>query len=175
MLAEALDRISRDQADVATLFKRLSFAGVIIVTLAEGEINELYVGLKGTMNALYLKTIARNTHRGLLGRVMKGKSGGGLCYGYRAIKKVDANCTPVRGDREIITEESEVVCRIFRAFAAGQSPRSIAVELNREQVPGPKGGPWSDTTIRGHVSRGTGILNNELYAGISVWNRQRFI
>ena len=41
VLAEALDRISRDQADVATLFKHLKFAGVPIVTLAEGEISEL--------------------------------------------------------------------------------------------------------------------------------------
>jgi site-specific DNA recombinase len=38
VLAEALDRISRDQADIATLFKRLTFHGVRIVTLAEGEI-----------------------------------------------------------------------------------------------------------------------------------------
>jgi site-specific DNA recombinase len=51
VLAEALDRISRDQADVATLFKHLRFAGVPIITLAEGEISELHVGLKGTMNA----------------------------------------------------------------------------------------------------------------------------
>ena len=33
VLAEALDRISRDQADVATLFKHLRFAGVPIITL----------------------------------------------------------------------------------------------------------------------------------------------
>jgi site-specific DNA recombinase len=45
VLAEALDRISRDQADVATLFKHLRFAGVSIITLAEGEISELHVGL----------------------------------------------------------------------------------------------------------------------------------
>ena len=32
VLGEALDRISRDQADVATLFKHLKFAGVQIVT-----------------------------------------------------------------------------------------------------------------------------------------------
>nr|WP_322112153.1 recombinase family protein [Arboricoccus pini] len=44
---KALDRISRDQADVVTLFKHLRFAGVQIVTLAEGEISELHVGLKG--------------------------------------------------------------------------------------------------------------------------------
>ena len=74
VLAEALDRISRDQADVATLFKHLRFAGVQIVTLSEGEITELHVGLKGTMNALFLKDLAAKTHRGLRGRVEKGKS-----------------------------------------------------------------------------------------------------
>jgi DNA invertase Pin-like site-specific DNA recombinase len=42
LLAEALDRISRDQADVATLFKHLKFASVTIVPLAEGEISELH-------------------------------------------------------------------------------------------------------------------------------------
>jgi len=55
VLAEALGRISRDQADVATLFKHLKFAGVTIITLVEGEISELHVGLRGTMNALFLK------------------------------------------------------------------------------------------------------------------------
>jgi DNA invertase Pin-like site-specific DNA recombinase len=175
VLGEALDRISRDQADVATLFKHLRFAGVSIVTLAEGEISELHVGLKGTMNALFLKDLAMKTHRGLRGRVEKGKAGGGLCYGYRVAKKLDADGEPIRGDREIIAEEADVVRRIFRAFAAGKSPKAIAVELNKEGIPGPLGRAWGDTSIRGHVSRGSGILNNELYAGVLVWNRQRFV
>ena len=54
VVAEALDRLSRDQEDIAAVFKRLRFAGVRLVTLAEGEITELHVGLKGTMNALFL-------------------------------------------------------------------------------------------------------------------------
>ena len=28
---------------------------------------------------------------------------------------------------------------------------------------------------RNNAARGTGILNNELYAGVLVWNRQRFV
>ncbi|WP_245419826.1 recombinase family protein [Phyllobacterium salinisoli] len=47
--------------------------------------------------------------------------------------------------------------------------------MNREGVPGPLGRTWGDTSIRGHVSRGTGIINNELYAGVLVWNRLRFV
>jgi site-specific DNA recombinase len=64
VLAEALDRFSRDQEDTAGLFKRLTFAGVNIVTLAEGDITHLHVGLKGTMNALFLKDLADKTRRG---------------------------------------------------------------------------------------------------------------
>ncbi|KXV42386.1 resolvase, partial [Gluconobacter japonicus] len=175
VLAEALDRISRDQADVATLFKHLKFAGVTIVTLAEGEISELHVGLKGTMNALFLKDLAQKTHRGIRGRVEDGKSGGGLCYGYKVIKKLDARGDPIRGNREIDPNEANVVRRIFKDFAAGVGPRAIARTLNDESVPGPNGKPWIDTTIRGHVQRGTGIVNNELYIGRLVWNRLRYI
>ena len=58
IVAEALDRLSRDGEVVAGLFKRTHFAGIKIVTLAEGEISELHVGPKGTMNALFLKDLA---------------------------------------------------------------------------------------------------------------------
>jgi len=163
VLAEALDRISRDQADVATLFKHLKFVGVSIVTLAEGEINELHVGLKGTMNALFLKDPADRTRRGLCGRVEAGKSGGGLCYGYRAMRQITTDGKPIRGNREIVGHEAEIVRRIFCDFASGISPRTIARKLNDEGIPGPKGKLWNDTTLRGHAKRGTGILNNVLY------------
>lgn len=175
ILAEALDRISRDQADVATLFKHFQFAGVKLITLAEGEISELHVGLKGTMNALFLKDLSKKTHRGLRGRVEKGKAGGGLCYGYDVLKRVDAAGEPIRGERAINDAEAVVVRRIFKEFATGKSPRAIAADLNRDNIPGPFGKQWADTTIRGHVARQTGILYNELYVGVLLWNRQRFI
>ena len=56
VVAEALDRLSRDQEDVAAPHKHLSFSGVTLFTLAEGVINELHVGLKGTMNAFTSRT-----------------------------------------------------------------------------------------------------------------------
>lgn len=175
VLAEALDRISRDQEDVAGVFKRMAFAGVKIITLSEGEISHLHVGLKGTMNALFLKDLADKTRRGLRGRVEAGKAGGGLCYGYNVVKRNDAAGEPIRGERRINAREAEVVRRIFREFAAGRSPRAIALDLNREGEPGPFGNAWGDKTIRGHACRGNGVLNNELYIGRLVWNRQRFV
>ena len=46
-------RLSRDQEDVAALFKRFEFAGIAIMTLAEGQITPLHVGLKGAMNSIH--------------------------------------------------------------------------------------------------------------------------
>ena len=114
VLAEALDRISRDQEHIAAFFKLMSFAGVRIVTLAEGEITELHVGLKGTMNALFLKDLADKTRRGLRGRVEQGRSGGGLCYGYTIARSENGE----RGGRKIVESrgygDSPHLCRFRR-------------------------------------------------------------
>ncbi len=176
VVTEALDRLSRDQADIAGLYKRLEFAGVKIVTLSEGEITSLHIGLKGTMNAMFLRDLADKTRRGLRGRVENGKSGGGISYGYRVPKMFDANGQAIRGEREIDESQAAIVRRIFEDYAhANTSPKSIAATLNREGVPSPSGRGWTQSSINGNRRRGTGVLNNALYIGALVWNRQRFL
>ncbi len=173
-MAEALDQLSRDQEDVAALFKRLKYAGIRLVTLAEGEVSELHVGLKGTMNALFLRDLADKVRRGLRGRIEDGKSGGGNSYGYDVVKQFVASGEPVRGDRTINAQEATIVRTIFEQYAEGMSPRQIALKLNALGVLAPRGGAWSSSTINGNRARGTGILNNEIYVGRSVWNRLRY-
>lgn len=51
VIAESLDRFSRDQEYIAAFYKLMSFAGIAVVTLADGAITELHVGLKGTLSA----------------------------------------------------------------------------------------------------------------------------
>ncbi|MGQ3671005.1 recombinase family protein [Xanthobacter sp. TB0136] len=172
ILSEAMDRLSRDQEDIAGIFKRMSYADVKIITLSEGEVTHLHVGLKGTMNALFLKDLADKTRRG---RVEAGKSSGGNAYGYDVVRKLDANGESVRGDRTVNEGQANVVRRIFRDYAAGKSAKTIAFALNRESIPAPSGGDWGFSTINGNSKRGNGILNNEMYVGKIVWNRQRFI
>lgn len=175
VLAEAMDRLSRDQEDIAGFYKRMAYSDVKIVTLSEGEVTHLHVGLKGTMNALFLKDLADKTRRGQRGRVELGKSGGGNAYGYDVVKKFDASGEPVRGDRTINEFQADVVRRIFRDYAAGKSAKRIAFELNKDSISAPGGGDWGFSTINGNPKRGNGILNNEMYVGKLVWNRQRFI
>ena len=94
ILTESLDRVSRDQEDIAHIYKRMRFKGVRIVTLSDGDVNELHIGLKGTMGALYLKDLGEKTRRGLRGRIEAGKSGGGNSYGYDVVKKIDDSGEP---------------------------------------------------------------------------------
>ena len=131
--------------------------------------------LNGTIEA-FLKDLAQKTRRGLEGRVRNGRSAGGLCYGYAvAPGAIGRDGAPERGGRRVVAEEAAVVRRVFAEFAGGSSPKAIARRLNREGVPGPSGKAWGPSTIHGNPARGTGLLNNELYAGRLVWNRQRFV
>ena len=175
IVAESLNRLSRDQADTASLFKRMSFFGVRLHTVADQDLDELKVGVGSLVSALYIKDIAQKTRRGLEGRVVAGKSAGGLSYGYRVKREIRADGTATTGDLTIEPSEAEVVNRIFQEYAAGQSARAIATALNAEGIAAPQSGKgtgtWNPSTISGNVKRGTGILNNELYAGRRVWNR----
>jgi DNA invertase Pin-like site-specific DNA recombinase len=175
ILAEDIDRFSRNQADGARLYERMQFLGVPIWTVADGETNEMHWGLKGTMSALFLKNHALKVRRGQAGRAREGKIPGGLCYGYRVLRQTPSSGELTRGDREIMEDEAKVVRRIFRDTIAGLTPREIAAALNKESIPAPRGGVWNASTINGSRKRQNGILRQSLYAGKLSWNRQHFV
>ena len=172
---EDLDRLSRDQEDTAGVYKRLQFAGVEMFSLADGFITELHVGLKSTMNSIQLKQTAQKVRRGQRGRVEAGKIPGGNAYGYTVVRQFDSEGEPIRGDREINRDQAQIVIRIMEEYAAGHSPRAICGRLNKEGIAGPTGKAWDQSTLNGNRRRGNGILNNELYIGTIVYNRQRYI
>jgi DNA invertase Pin-like site-specific DNA recombinase len=170
IVTESLDRLSRSQADIAALYEKLQFLGVRVETLADGAVSEIHVGLKGTMSALFLKDLAQKTRRGQIGRVKAGRIPGGKSYGYDVI-----NDGEERGRRAINPAEADIVRRIFREYATGKGPLAIVRDLNRERVPGPTGRHWNASALLGSPKRRNGILNNELYIGEIVYNRQRFL
>lgn len=173
VVAESIDRLSRDQEDIAAIFKRVRYAGALIWTLSEGEVGELHIGLRGTMAAMVRKDTADKVKRGLTGRALAGMNPGGMAYGYRKVPKLDDRGEPVRGLRVVDDEQATVVRRIFDDYAAGVPARSIAARLNAEGVPGPSGGLWRASSINGDPKRKNGILQNELYRGRMIYNRTR--
>ena len=160
--AEALDRISRDQEDIAAIYKRLAHGDVKIVTLTEGEVNALHVGLKGTMNALFLKDLAVKTRRGQRGRVVAVKIPGGNSYGYTIVRRLLADGSVTTSERKLEPKQGAAVRRIFQMYADGMAPRKVAATLNTEGIPSPRSGLWNASAINGSRQRRNGILNNEL-------------
>lgn len=168
VLCEALDRLSRDQADLATIRKQLTFREIGITTIADGEVGAIHVGLKGLMGELFLADLAQKTRRGQRARVLQGTVGGGSSYGYASVPGQPGQMT-------IVEPQAAVIQRIFAEYVAGRTPREIVADLNREGIPGPRSGHWNASTVNGSRERANGILQNRLYVGEIVWNRQRFI
>ena len=169
--AEALDRISRSRADMPRIFSILQYHDVHLITLEEGDIDSTQVGVKGFMNQSFVETLAYKTRRGQIGRAMQGFIPTGNCYGYRLANRIEPDGRIVRGLREIDEVQAATVRRIFELYADGMSARRIAIELNADGIPGPRGGAWRAMTIHGSPRKGTGILNNKRYRGILCFNR----
>jgi len=166
IVIESLDRLSRDQADLPQLHKRLEFAGVKILTCNDGETTKMHVGIRGLVSSIFLSTLADTVRRGHAGRVSEGKFPGARVYGYRCI-------TGKPGEREIDPEQAAIVLRIFREYAAGKSPRTIAGDLTREGITSPSGtAVWSNQCLTGGRLR-QGMIGNRLYIGEIRWNRTR--
>ena len=168
VICEALDRLSRDQADLGQIRKELTFNDIGIHTVQDGEVGAIHVGIKGLMGELYLADLAQKTRRGLRAVVKDGRHTGGRSYGYDLMNGKT-------GELSINERESQIIRRIFAEYIEGQTPRQIAATLNKEGVSSPRGGKWNASTINGSRSRQNGILQNRLYIGQIVWNRQRFI
>jgi site-specific DNA recombinase len=134
VLTESIDRLSRDLEDIAGLHKRLAYWGVKIVTLADGELGKLHVGLKGIIASIYLDDLAQKTRCGQVGRVRAGRIPGGLSYGYDVVGDGED-----RGRRTINAAEGEIIRRISSEYVNGSSALDIAGRLNLERIAAPRG------------------------------------
>lgn len=177
VLTESIEMLGRNQEHSAHIFNTLKNNRIGIQTLSEGVISERHVGIVDTMNAM-AKTLARKkTFSGQVGRVKKGRwAGGPPPYGYKL--KPHAATKDINGDDKgrlaIVTAASNIVQRIYREYADGHSPISIATRLNADGIPSPLGKQWCDSTIRGDDKYCTGILNNECYNGLYIWNKHTY-
>ncbi len=183
--ADAMDRLSRSQADIATLFDLLRFRGILLATRKEGIVTPLHIGMIGTINAEQLSATSDKTRDALVRRHAMGKNPGGSAYGYEKRIEHDGNGERIRGLQQIVPNEATVVVRIFEDYAAGLSPIAITRRLNADGVPSPRSGKaskhplgkaaaWTPNTLTGNAARGTGILNNPLYVGRRPYGKQTY-
>lgn len=153
-----LTRLARSQ-DVAPMVTRLRHRGVRVMGAQDGFDSEtrharMQAGLSGIMSEEFRAMVADRTHSALELRARTGQATGGKAY-----------------------ENPEVVREIFARFAAGESMKAIASDLNRRGVPSP-GAEWKPRARpRGNwlVSTLHAMLRNERYIGRHVWNKSQWV
>lgn len=152
IVVEDLSRLWRNRADYGTATAELEDLNINLVTCVGDDTRRdgygLMLGIKSAIAEHYRHEISYRTRRGLEGRVLKGFSAGGRCYGY--------------GTGSLSRGEPDVVRGIFRDRAAGDGYRRIATRLNKAGVRAPRGHHWSENTIKR-------ILRNPRYAGKVIW------
>lgn len=176
LLLMDVSRLSRNQGDTYKLAEGLVFNRIRVVGVQDGadtarEGWEMVFGLYGLIGQQYRKMISKKTYAALESRAKAGKPTGGRSYGYTKAGVIDP-------------AQAKVVRRIFEMYADGFSALAIASELNRKSVPSPgstwnrktrRKGKWLASAISGDPRKGLGILNNERYIGVSIWNRSQWI
>jgi site-specific DNA recombinase len=186
ILVDDTSRLSRKLADSLRIFEQLRFSGVRLIFVSQGidtdsEQAEVLLATHGIVDSLYIRELAKKTHRGVEGRALQGFHTGGRCFGYRGVPIQDPTRADCYGRPQIVgvklaihQEQAAIVQRIFSDYAAGDSIKTIAKKLNAEGVtsPAPYRGQrhpsWAPSAI-------SVMLHNERYRGTAVWNRTRKI
>ncbi|MBY5625909.1 recombinase family protein [Rhizobium leguminosarum] len=175
VLCVTVDRLSRDLEHAFKMLKEWQYRDIDLWTVHGAQaVTNLEMALRTALSQELVEQIRYRTREGMKMAVRKGKASTCLAYGYQLSQQRDAMGDRIRGLREIDPDKAVLVRRIYQLYADGMSPRDVARLLNNDAVPGPRGRKWRDTAIRGHVGRGTGILNNESYIGRIVWNRRQY-
>lgn len=175
IVTEDLSRISRDFADSAAIFKRLQYAQVPLIGVADGidtssKHAKLSFTIKSLVADLYLDDLRDKTLRGLEGRALAGFATGGVPYGYRTVPDPDGRGSAI----ELDPAAADIMRRVFRLYADGYPLGRIARRLNDEGIPSPRAGTrhrckgWGASTVRV-------FLQNEKYAGRWTFKRTEWV
>ncbi len=93
--------------------------------------DELYIGLKSTMNALYFKDLSDKTHRGMIAAVLRCGIPDGQLYRYDLVHALDEFSVPIRGKRKVNEEPATIIREIFEYYAEGRNLGHTCDNLSR--------------------------------------------
>jgi site-specific DNA recombinase len=184
VLIDDTSRLARYVPDALRECDVFTFYGVFIYFVSDdldsrdGDNFRLVHLIKSYSDERHSKDLGKKVHRGQEGRILKGYTAGGTCFGYKNKYLREPNEKGDHGEgkviaveQEIVPEEKAVVVRIMEMRAAGFSFASIAKTLNAEWVPAPERkykGRVQDYWVASSIKE---ITKNELYRGVRVWNR----
>lgn len=187
IIIDDTSRFGRNLSDTLPLSDILENAGVFLHFVNTGldsrdpNFRILFIAY-GQQDEQASRHLGQCVHRGQRGRVLKGFNGNGRVFGYRNVpiedptRKAAYGRPYIMGVRlEINPEEAAIVKQIFELYVQGLGCRAIAKKLNEERIPSPlklekgKGKRiWSTLAM-------AGILKNEKYHGVHVWNKTKSV
>ena len=186
ILVDETSRLTRRPGELPRLMEILTFRNQWLMDCkgfdSRQETAALLAAVYSGIDSLELCKIKDRTHRGLRERHKAGFSAGGKSYGFTT-EPIDSDDPNSKKRTVIVSEQAEIVREIFTRYADGESPRSIANELNKRGVPSPgstwkrtkrRAKGWTMTALVGTAKMFTGILRREQYIGEIVWNRTRW-
>jgi site-specific DNA recombinase len=180
LVVRDVDRIGREIWEIGRALQAIVEAEVRVFLYQTGEelkldspILKMMLSLKGFTAESYRDTVVKNTRAAGRERVLNGQVAGSRIFGYatkcgrcggghKAGKQ--EGCEKIRVRRVIKEGEREVVVRFFEAAAKGQGIHTIAKELNRDHIPGPRRADWSQGGI-------AAMLRNPIYIGKPIFGK----
>ena len=193
ILIDDTSRLSREQVEQASIIRDLAESGVYIYFVSDGidtkdeTAQNIILPIHGIKDSLYLRDLAKKTHRGMAGQVLNGYNSGGRTYGYHyetvpdptgVIDKKTRQVKSLGTSISIDPAQAKTVRMIFSMYADGYGLKSICQTLNEQEIDPPgkarqlsknsKRPSWCPNAIRN-------ILLNPKYIGDWTWNKYQWI
>ncbi len=104
ILLDDSSRLARNTKDALSIFERLNFAGIRLIAVSQGidsdnEQAQVLVTVHGMVDSLYVKELAKKTHRGLEGLVLRGQHATGTIRS-RSMAQQESNWSSTRAKRK---------------------------------------------------------------------------
>ena len=89
IIVDDTSRVARNTREALEVFEELTFRNVFVYYVSQGidtqkETAPEIITLHGMVDSLYIRELAKKTHRGIEGQMLKGYSTGGKIYGYKS-------------------------------------------------------------------------------------------
>jgi site-specific DNA recombinase len=177
ILVRKFSRFARNREDSAFYKRLLRRRGAEVISVSwpvdrDSAASILTEGMIEVIDQFYSARLAEDVRRGQTETTLDGFSTGGWPpFGYRRVEvpdprgRQDRTGQPViRVTVEIEPAEAAIVLRVFETYAAGAGYKKIVRALNRESIPGPRGGTRDVSAVRE-------IQRNNAYRGARAYGR----
>lgn len=156
LVLESQDRLSRNQANTATIFEKLDYYDIAVYTLDQGWIDNLKMTVNGMVANMFLDQLTEKTKRGQEAAIERGILPINLVYGYKKNKDKKWCIKP---------KEAKTVKEIFEKYDSGASFSEIAHWMNDKK----------GNKIRWDYNRIRNLLGRKLYIGIFEYRKSSFV